>query len=769
MGHPPESLLRYEKATRRDWFDEETRRLIQKASHDTVKRGGSEKTVVATRLEDIRNYFSHSCHDGACLDFAPDDDIRKIIERAYDKAIFEVRKRSTKETDIETVCLFEPGGRITAPGVVFFCSFFVERRILNRLMGYVAGFKKTEGEYRIRRTIFSTYCLRDSHSIRARDPNAAMFRDTLGYLSRVPEEYYRHNKDRCDAEKHAQRGRDKFIDLALRYLETVAFGSLRDYTASFGRREIVRQERQSGEVDEGEYRVRPPRARVRVTFGRENGGLAYYINHNTVILKTARKGRTAHNCKVGVNELKYLVLLCLRGKAEDAIAAIDGYVQRVRARFHNPSARVNATETQQLVRGLPEFVRIASGIDAIEGERGRKARLDYVRQKWERKKAESSEAELHRKARDIIRYVNWQCERPLGVEEYNRLFALLVNKDFAGFGKELEELKRRERISQEVRRSLECTSSLNALHAKVCDLVLAELDHLAENEPERLDEHVGLVPREKKEGPSYEQKVQTFIEQPMIYRGFLRDVFFKGAPRTFARLVEETFLQRACPDVPLGSEYYHVPGLGRFDKDNSVLYETLARDRLCVMIARECYERLNSQLRRSAQGISWGKRGAREMLCLELPGQAKPGETFQIRFAVADYAKLYVMDDVTFLAGLMKHFFQDEGSVDYHRLYSHGIHRYTTMQQEGIAAILRLEERIIKDKSIAIPASGYIGFRKIMEASGYQPAEKKVLAEVRNSLLHYLLDFEPSTYGRFGEIMRKEGFENDKRSKTPRK
>jgi len=178
-----ESLLRYEKATRRDWFDEETRRMIQNAD-------------VKARLWDIRCYFSHYCHADTCLDFSPDDSLRTIMERAYAKAAFEQRKRLTKDTDIQMPALFETSGRITAPGVVFFCSFFVERRILNRLMGYIAGFRKTEGEYALTRGVFSTYCLRDSHSIQAGDPNAVLFRDILGYLSRVPSSYYRHNKDK---------------------------------------------------------------------------------------------------------------------------------------------------------------------------------------------------------------------------------------------------------------------------------------------------------------------------------------------------------------------------------------------------------------------------------------------------------------------------------------------------------------------------------------------------------------------------------------------
>ena len=461
--------------------------------------------------------------------------------------------------------------------------------------------------------------------------------------------------------------------------------------------------------------------------------------------------------------------MCLQGRAEEAIATIDGYVHRIQARFANPSAKVNTGENERLIQGLPEFVRVASAIGTRDGEKERKARLDYVRAKWERKKTESAEAELHRKGRDILRYINWQCERPLGADQYNELLGLLVNKDFVGFGRELGELKRREQISEEVRKSLGSISNLNALHTKVCDCVLAELDHLAENEPEKLAEHIGLVPREKKEGPSYEEKVKAFIEQPMIYKGFLRATFFNGAGKTFAKLVEEAFQKRAYPDVPLGQEYYHVSSLGRFDKDNSVLYETLARDRLCVMMGRMCYEQLNRVLQGKAQRVSWEKKGGRETICLEIARQDKPGETFQIRFAVTDYAKLYVMDDAEFLGGLMSHFFQRERSIDYHRLYSDGINKYTAMQRDAIAPILRLEERVIKQKSIPTSAQGYIEFSEIIEASDYQPHEKEVLKRVRNNLLHYLLKFEPSHYSKFTEIMRRGGLDIKKNRKAAKK
>ncbi|MBN2131903.1 MAG: hypothetical protein JW741_20550 [Sedimentisphaerales bacterium] len=757
-----ESLLRYEKATRRDWFDEETRGLIKKSD-------------VRQRLRKIRCYFSHYCHDNTCLGFDPDDDLRKIMEKAYERAIFEQRKHLSTETDIETPALFEPHGRITAAGVVFFCSFFVERRILNRLMGRIPGFKKTEGEYGATRQMFSKYCLRDSYSIRASDSNAVLFRDILGYLSRAPSQYYRHNKDQCDKDGHPERKKDKFINLALRYLESFVPARLRNHTLSVGRKEVVRMETNAVAEGEGEYRPYPPKAKVKVVFTEDDPERPYYITHNTVILQTAKKEEDIHHCKVGVNELKYLVLLCLQGKAEKAVAGIEGYVRRIQGRFADHTNKVARDDDERLVRGLPEFVRVASGIETPDEVRELKSRLDHIRKKWQTKKAESAEAQLHRKARDVLRHINWESQRPLGIEQYNRLLELLVNRDLESFAAEMKELKRRGLISEELLKSVEGIRNLNTLHVKVCNLVLTRLEHLVENDPEELKRHIGIVPREEKEGPSYEEKVRAFVQQPMMYRGFLRNSFFKGSGKSFAKLVEEELHKKGCPDVPLGTDYYLVRDLerderkNRFHNDNAALYETLALDRLCVLMARDCLVRLNRNLEKHATRISWEATDAGDTICLELPRRDRDHESFRLSFGVRDYPKLYVMDDPVFLCGLMKHFFPDNQAIQYHELYSEGINKYTAMQAEGIAATLKLEEKTIKEKNMQIPATGYIRFCEIVSQSDFAPGEKRVLKNVRNGLLHYHLEFEPTEWAEFREIMKREGFDTAKKRKSTRK
>jgi len=133
------------------------------------------------------------------------------------------------------------------------------------------------------------------------------------------------------------------------------------------------------------------------------------------------------------------------------------------------------------------------------------------------------------------------------------------------------------------------------------------------------------------------------------------------------------------------------------------------------------------------------------------------GGVCAIRFAVRDYAKLYVMDDADFLGGLLKHFFEDERSIDYHRLYSDGINRYTSMQQDGIVPILRLEEKIVREKRIPPSPEGYIKFRTIMDSSTLSSDEKEALIKVRDSLLHYWLKFDPNDWRKFTEIMGREG------------
>jgi hypothetical protein len=760
-----ESLLKFEEVNRKDWFDEEIRKLIvQMDTEDSSLRPKDPKKIregvnysqVNRILNDIRNYFSHYYHIDSCLHFPEKDSMRIIMEKAYEKAQYYHKEVLKKETDIQFPALFEKNGKITSAGVVFLASFFVERRILHRPMGYVGGFKKTEGEYNITREIFTTYCLKDSYSIHTPDPKAVMFRDILGYLSRVPSEYYQHNKEQCDKENHPERKTDKFIFFALKYLEDFALNELKDHTVSVARMEIIREETKETDDDCEQYKPYPDKGKVKVIFDSSKKELPYYINHNTVILQSQKNGGRVRSCKIGINELKYLILLCLQGRVAEAIKAIDNYIYRIEQRFASPAATIKAGEDESLIRGLPEFVRIHSGIETQDEETEKNNRLDYIREKWNKKKTESSEMELHRKGRDILRYINWHCSRELGVEEYNFLLTLLIDKDLAKFNEWLAELKRTERIEGLIYNNLKGFSSLNPLHLKVCELVLAELDYLEKNDPKKLAEVIGLVKEETEKTPSYEDKVKAFVNQPMIYKGFLRENVFKENKKTFAKLVGETLGRLKYLDVPLGKEYYYVPSLDRFDKNNAVLYETLAQDRLCAMMARACYGKINDDLRKKGEQLIWQEETGKEIIILELQNPARPGSSFSIRFSVTDYTKLYVMDDAAFLSGLMLYFFPKEKTIDYHKLYSDGINKYTELQRQGIGAIFVMEEKIIKDKNIPM-AGNYIGFKVIMTTSGYLQNEQATLNKVRNAFLHYHLGFRPDDFKMFVAVMAREG------------
>jgi hypothetical protein len=815
-----ESLLEFEKTHRKDWLDEETRKLIHNVEEilppDPQKKYEIKpKNLANIRLNEVRNYFSHFHHKDWCLYFKADDPIRIIMEKAYDKAKEKVIGHLKKEPEIKIPeSLFESNGRITPAGIIFLASFFVERRFLSRLMGYVGGFKESEGEYSITRDIFSTYCLKDSYSIHTPDSKAMLFRDILGYLSLVPSEYYptylsqipkrKPDEKLPKDEKYGERKPDKFILFALKYLEEIVSKGLADtYKVSVARMEIIREETKEAEKSDEQYKPRPNEGTVKIVFeskSKPDGEeLPYYINHNTVILRIQKKGDKIHFCKMGVNELKYFILLCLQGKTAEAVAAVDNYIHSLQSRFANPAETVRSDEA-----GIPEFILRQSG-KVQDKDKEKAARIKYIRDKWEKKKAESAEMELHRKGRDILRYVNWNSKQPLGTNKYNLLLELLVKKDFDGFGKQLFNLKLKEHISDEVFKRLTAFKTINTLHEKVCSFVLEELTFLEQNEPAKLEEYIGLVRKPAPENnppPEYKDKVKAFVEQPMIYKGFLRENVFKENKKTFAKLVEETLGRLKYPDVPLGKDFYYVvdPKLSekenRFQKDNKILYETLALDRLCAMMARICYENINENLRKSGQEIIWKKENDKEFLYLsinpaklttatlrepktsrtafgdnlKIPLPSGTQNTFTIRFDRKDYTKLYVMDDAEFLGGLVLHFFSKEKEpIDYHRLYSEGINYYTELQRQGIMAILKMEEKIVMNKKIPMTGN-YIGFKTIMKESGYPPLEQNTLNKVRNALLHYHLKFEPTDYNKVVEIMKREGLESkNKIRKTDKK
>jgi hypothetical protein len=778
-----ESLLKFEAVNRKDWFDEDIRNLIKNVeeiqlpnpqkNHEIIP-----KNFVNIRLNDVRNYFSHFCHGQDCLFFKNDEPLRIIVEKAYEKAKEKIIGQTKNELTIKFPNLFESDGLITPAGVIFLSSFFVERRILSRLLGYVEGFKDTRGEFNITREIFSTYCLKDSYSILTPSKEAVLFRDILGYLSRVPTEFYKYRKEFCEKENHPERKTDKFISFALKYLEEFVLKELNEYSVSFGKMEVVRDVKKETNEENEEYKPHSNQGKVKVLFETKKDGeeLPYYINHNTVIARIQSKGSKIRHCKIGINELKYLVLLCLNGKAKEVIQSIDNYIQQLEIQFAKPSTEIKSHNLELIKQRLPEFILKNNRIEIPDKNKEKSARLNYIREKWNKKKDESADTELHRKGRDIIRYINWHCKagQKLNIEQYNFILGLLIKKDLLKFNQILVNLKLTGMIEEQIINSLYGKKTINELHVKVCELVLQELENIQNNEPGRVLEYIGVERTPDERAPSYESKVKSFIEQPMVYKGFLRETILKENKKTFAKLVEETLMPDT--DVPLGKGFYFVPDIdkdekkNRFHKDNAILYETLALDRLCLMMARECYGRINIELQQKSKKLVWHNKDGKEYIALEVQNQFKKGSTFSISFSVKDYTKLYVMDDAEFLSGLIEHFFVKTNSISYHELYGEGINKYTNMQKNGIEAILKLEEKIINKKNIK-PKTGlnYISFREIIEKNNYSFEEQKILNGIRKSLLHYNLKFKPFEYNKFLEIMKREGFGIKNKGKSGQK
>lgn len=794
-----ESLLVFEQKNRKNWFDEEIRERIKQAGEEKETNQNLKPNALANRrLSDVRNYFSHFHHKDFCLIFKKEDSIRIIMEAAYTKAKEHVYGKQTKETDIEIKELFDSHDKITPAGVVFLASFFVERRILARLMGYVTGFKKTKGEYSITHEIFSTYCLKDSYSIHTQNPGAMLFRDIMGYLSRIPSEYYQYYSDQCIKDEEAERKTDKFITFSLIYLELFVFKNIKDYEVRIGHSEIVREEKEKTEGEEEQYKPQPNKGKIKIQYAVNSVALPYYINHNTAALQIRKEGGETYQCKIGVNELKYLVLLCLQKEQSMATEAIGAIYQYLHAMQKPEEIAQQGDHT--LFQGLPEFILKQKGLIRNDSENAIQARLKYIREKLDKKKKESAEMQLHRKARDILAYLNQHVSPPLSTDEYNKYLSFLLQKNLDRFDKALAELKRTESITDKEYEKLKGAQKLDILHEKVILLVRAELKHLEENDVQKLAERIGVIRTPDERAPDYDKKLETFTQQPMIYKGFMRDTFFAEKKKTFAKLTEQTLNEWKYPDMPLRKEdkdCYYIPELDRFDKANAILYETLAKDRLCSMMARRCYEQINENLRKHGQTLDWKEENGKEYIYLRFhydpsdtnqPQRTTSRQTFgeglniqidknklhefTIRFDRKHYTKLYVMDDAHFLGGLMLYFFPEEKTIDYHKLYSDGINHYTELQRQGIKAILLLEEKIIQKKEIStnvryIPFWHWKSQDTIMGNSGYPDFEQSALRQIRNALLHYHLGVKKKQYGYdgftqqdfalFAEVMEREG------------
>jgi len=758
-----ETVTRFMRIRKEGWFDEETVEMVcgGDAGEQEGRVRGEVREKFERRLKELRNYFSHYLHAGRCLDFEETDTVRLILEKAYERAKFENRKMEKGEISFPLPDLFEPNGLITSAGAVFFVSFFVERRFLNRLLGSVEGFRETGGEYKATRDVISMYCLRDSYSVKGREPCAVAFRDIMGYLMRVPNASYERLREVSPdgLQKLTERKKDKFIEFALGYLEDYEFKGLREYNACFGRRRIVteRERSEKSEVSEGaeeaRYKAHTPKGRVQIHFD-SSGDDRFYTTRKNVILRTEKTGGQVNVFLMGVYELKYLVLLSIMGKGREAIEKLDTFIHGLRMKLENVE-RQKLGGRDDHWRSFPEFIRKRLGASERDYQKRVEARVSHVREKWEKKREESSEMELHKKARDVLRYINERGEKELSVRAYRHMLELLVNRDIGGFERELERLRRRGTAKKEVVKRLMGHAKLNELHKRVCELVLLEMGRMSREELER---YVGLVAKEDKE-VALGEKLERVRSQPVVYKGFLRERFFKDAKeekKSFARLVEEAVqVEEGGFDVPLGAEYYKITSLDRFHRDNKQLYETLAADRLCLMMARRHLESMNEKLLERGERVEWKKVNGDYVIILRVQGRGQ--SEVRIRFGTRDFAKLYVMDDVGFIGRLVEWFFGDEeGEIEYHKVYKDGIKKYTRLQKVGIEAIMELEERIVRTHGIRRDG-GYVSFDRLIEKGGYGKDEMKALKVVRDALLHYGLGFGRKEFRTFSQVMKSAG------------
>ena len=105
------TLTQFEKTRKEDWFDEETRKLIYENEEENKIKQEIQK-VAGEKLNNLRNYFSHYRHTPDCLIFTKNDPLRIIMEKAYERTLFEERKKQEEEDiSIEFPKLFEDDRR----------------------------------------------------------------------------------------------------------------------------------------------------------------------------------------------------------------------------------------------------------------------------------------------------------------------------------------------------------------------------------------------------------------------------------------------------------------------------------------------------------------------------------------------------------------------------------------------------------------------------------------------------------------------------------
>jgi len=356
------SLLRFEGIKKQPWFDE----TKAEKENVTAKEIIDSKDKAAELLLNLRNYFSHNYHTEKCLYFGTESQhkqIRLIMEAAYERAKAELTGRRTgqeisaeaekdkdgnikkyKLSDVPWPPLFDEKDIITTAGVVFFASFFTEAGQIFRLMNWINGLKRNDDKFNITRRALSFYSLPDSYAeaiaeyeveedgaSRTIRYKAKIFKDILNYLRRIPSEtyklYHSGEENKISGKKEekgedentpVERKTDKFAEFAMRYLED--FEGVR-----FARYRINTKTREN-EVffDEDELKKLIDKKGVpEQEKDKKFEDYRYYYVKNNAILKT-EKG----SIRIGINELKYFVLLSLDKMGQQAKEKINSFLSK---------------------------------------------------------------------------------------------------------------------------------------------------------------------------------------------------------------------------------------------------------------------------------------------------------------------------------------------------------------------------------------------------------------------------------------------------------
>ena len=424
-------------------LDDEIKREFKKY----LKACSENKPCVYKMLKDLRNYFSHFYHKDRCLAIDETCETREFIEEAWKYARERVNSSSNVE-DVQWPELVEDGV-ITPAGVIFFASFFSHRGDIERLIGCVRDFmlpkadgnprKEEREKLKLIRKALSFYSLKDSFSITGQNPDAIVFRDIVGYLDKVPIEFAVVEKNAEGKKDDDSRYGDKFALFAMQFIEDHFERLKREYGVCFAK--VVYKSFKS----EDERKKNKEGKKIReIVFSvakklndktndkkkdDEEAKEHYYLRKNNAIIRILKNDGKAETARLGVNELRYLVYLCLCGQGDAGAKALYDYIQE------NKKIIIDGpVESGSKCRALPAFAKgkVGSKVDLKRAS----DRVEKILGEWKSRKEKVAEEKLgewkvakHEKVRDVLRCVNdsmGEGSRALNASEYNELRDWLI-------------------------------------------------------------------------------------------------------------------------------------------------------------------------------------------------------------------------------------------------------------------------------------------------------------------------------------------------------